>query len=555
MEDGGEVGEADGGEELAGEALIHVGTAAEADLVALFVPDLDPEEAEVADVVLGAGVGATGDVEIDRMVEGDVRIDGAGEGDGVGFGVGRGEAAAPISGAGDGSAEDGSGGDIEAGGLEGGLGGGEIFSGDVGQEKVLPDSKAEVTGAELVGDGSEGAHLGGGQVADGDDDADVVEAGLRLLVHAEVGVAVDGTAGIAARGGEANDGEGEAFFGLGEEAGNAPAIDEVFEAGLFAVGTVAVLIKDADYGRGGCDGLIGAEEEAAVGGELAVAGDAGEEDAEVDAGGDASSFRDADGDEADVVGVGEDGDGAAVVEGDVELAREAEEIAGVGDVVLEGVGERLYVEEFGGVEAADGGGRDVADIIGAGAARGQAEGPDRVEDVDDVPGGELADLEVGAGGEIGATGAPALGDGGKAPHLVRGERAAGGAEAEHEGILRGADIEEAMEFEAEAPLVVGGAVFGSMGEEFIPDLERVALVLPELFAAEVADGGPEDDGLGEFSGCGGEVGGGLRGVVGERAVGEVTGEGQACALGCAGEEALQIVLLLGREAGGELREI
>src|SRR5260370_19416228 len=56
-------GEADGGDEFAGEAPVLVCAAADEDLIALFAADLDAHEAEVADVVLGAGVVAAGDVE------------------------------------------------------------------------------------------------------------------------------------------------------------------------------------------------------------------------------------------------------------------------------------------------------------------------------------------------------------------------------------------------------------------------------------------------------------------------------------------------------------
>jgi len=51
-----------------------------------------------------------------------------------------------------------------------------------------------------------------------------------------------------------------------------------------------------------------------------VAGDAGEEEAEIDAGGNRFAVGDADGGEADVVGFVEDADGVAAVEGDVEFA-------------------------------------------------------------------------------------------------------------------------------------------------------------------------------------------------------------------------------------------
>src|SRR5260370_31715834 len=104
---------------------------------------------------------------------------------------------------------------------------------------------------------------------------------------------------------------------------------------------------------------MGAEEQAAVAGELLVAGDAAEQDAEVDAGGYVVAFGYADGDEADVVGVGYDADGAAVVEGHVELAGETVEVARVEDVVVEGLGQWGDVIELGWGEAGDGRGGDV----------------------------------------------------------------------------------------------------------------------------------------------------------------------------------------------------
>ena len=96
-----------------------------------------------------------------------------------------------------------------------------------------------------------------------------------------------GLRGSQASSGDANEREGEALLSLGEKLLHAPAVDEVFEAGLLAVGAIAVLGEDANHGGGDGDGLIGAEQNAAVGGKLLVAGDAAEQDAKVDAGGDA----------------------------------------------------------------------------------------------------------------------------------------------------------------------------------------------------------------------------------------------------------------------------
>ena len=44
-----------------------IGAAADDHLVALFAADFDAHQADVADVVLRAGVGAAGDVQVDRL--------------------------------------------------------------------------------------------------------------------------------------------------------------------------------------------------------------------------------------------------------------------------------------------------------------------------------------------------------------------------------------------------------------------------------------------------------------------------------------------------------
>ena len=86
---GWQFGEADGRDEFAGEALILICATTDEDLVALFAGDFDAHEAEVADVMLGAGVMAAGDVKVDGLVEnGEAFVEEIREGDGVALGVG-----------------------------------------------------------------------------------------------------------------------------------------------------------------------------------------------------------------------------------------------------------------------------------------------------------------------------------------------------------------------------------------------------------------------------------------------------------------------------------
>jgi hypothetical protein len=100
-----QVGESDGGKELAREALVLC-AAADENLVALFAGDFDAKQADVADVVLRAGVMAAGDVEVDGLVDLEMAVEHVGQSDGVGFGVCGREAAALIASTGDGTAED-----------------------------------------------------------------------------------------------------------------------------------------------------------------------------------------------------------------------------------------------------------------------------------------------------------------------------------------------------------------------------------------------------------------------------------------------------------------
>src|SRR5215831_9319928 len=108
----------------------------------------------------------------------------------------------------------------------------------------------------------------------------------------------------------------------GDHLFEAPALDQVFEARLFAVGAVAVIDEDVhDSGRGR-DDLARLQQHAAVLRETAVAGEAAEQHAEVNAFRHRLAGPDPDRGKADIVRVFEDADSPAAVDGDVELARQ-----------------------------------------------------------------------------------------------------------------------------------------------------------------------------------------------------------------------------------------
>jgi len=215
---------------------------------------------------------------------------------------------------------------------------------NVGDEQILPHGQAQFATAELIRNGSERAHLIDGQATYGDRNADVVQVGLALRVDANVTGAINGPPCFAFFGRTANKGKGEAFFGFSNELLHAPAIDKVFEARLLAVGAVAVRDEHADHGRGNSKGLIGPDQYSAVGCELLVAGDAAQQNAEIDAGRHVAALADAHCLETDVVGVSHDADGSTAIESNIEFSRKFIEIAQVEDVEVQCLRKRSDVE-------------------------------------------------------------------------------------------------------------------------------------------------------------------------------------------------------------------
>ena len=170
---------------------------------------------------------------------------------------------------------------------------------------------------------------------------------------------------------------------------------------------------------------------------------------------------------------------------------------------MDGAGVGHHVDELAGIESAGGRGGDVADVVGTGALRGEAEVGEFHQDFRAMPGHDFADLEVGAGGQVGVAGTPFSGDFRKSPKLVGAERSAGDAAAEHEAFLRRGDEKKAVELVAKHIAIDGEAVGFGVGEDGVVAIEAVLLVLDPLLAAELVDGSAVDC----FDG--------LRGLVGE----------------------------------------
>ena len=400
------------------------------------------------------------------------------------LGVGGGELAAGIAGAGDEAAADRARLDADAERGQRGDADADILVGDVGDQQVLPDREPQRAAAEALGDLGQAAHLLGGDAADRQHDAEIVEARLLLGVHADMAVLVGHRPRIEHDARHATQRGAVFLLDLLQEFVAAHPIEHVFQPRLGAVGAVAVGDEGAHHGAGHLHAFLGLQQHAGLVREILVAGDAAELQAEVDA------VRRARGDEADVVGVFQHRHLAAAVEGDVELARQAVHLAVIEDVVMHRAAQRPRVDQLLRVDAGGRAAGDVADIVGARAARGEAERLHGEQQVDRMVGRDLADLQVGARRHVGIAAAEGVGGIGQAAHLPGVQDAVGHAQPAHEGILGRRDVEK--------PMILGQENIDALGElallgaldDLVPAVERMALALGLLLRDQLAAGRP-----------------------------------------------------------------
>ncbi len=245
----------------------------------------------------------------------------------------------------------------------------QALLGNARDQKVLPDREPDIAVAEFFGDLADAAHLLGGNLAHRKDDTEPIKALLLLRMGSDVSEAVVGRScfkGCLRCAGEL---VAELVFHRAQEFFETPGVEDVFEPRLGAVGAVAVVDEDAHYGVGDLGGVFRLDDDAGSAGEILVPGDAAEHELEPNARFDAEAILHRDGLEADVVGVFQHRDQAAAVEADVELARDAVERAVVEDVEMPFAGIGPRIDQLLGVDPSGRRASDVADIVGAGAAR------------------------------------------------------------------------------------------------------------------------------------------------------------------------------------------
>ena len=223
------------------------------------------------------------------------------------------------------------------------------------------------------------------------------------------------------------------------------AVDDVFEPRLGAVGAVAMVDEHAHDGIGHLGGVRGLHHDAGLARKVPVAGDAADHQPKPNAALESETVLHRDCLEADVVGVLEHRNDAAAVEADIELARQAVERALVEDVEMPFAGVGAGVDQLLRIDARGRRACDVADVVGARAARGEPEVLDRLDHGDGVARLDLAHLQIGAGGDVGIAAAVALREVGDPGKLPMGQNAVRHPQPAHVGILVRRHVEQAEE--------------------------------------------------------------------------------------------------------------
>ena len=185
--------------------------------------------------------------------------------------------------------------------------------------------------------------------------------------------------------------------------------------------------------------------------------------------------------EADVVGILQHRDDAAAVEADIELARQAVERAIVQDVEVPFARVRPRVDQFLRIDAGGRRAGDVADVVGARAARAQAEILDRLDHVDGVLRLDLADLQIRARGHMRIAAAAALGEIGEPGELPVLQDAVRNAQPAHVGVLRRRDVEQPEDSASgNCPAGFGGSFFSRLFLQPVIGIEGMLLAFEFL---------------------------------------------------------------------------
>ncbi len=144
---------------------------------------------------------------------------------------------------------------------------------------------------------------------------------------------------------------------------------------------------------------------------------------------------------------------------------------------MESVREGARVDDLLRIDAGRRGAGDVANVVGASAARRKSQILQRRQHREGVRGADLADLQIGTRGDVGIAAAMVFGDRGDAPQLLGVEDPIRDAQPAHERVLGRSGIEQAEEFVAENVDALGKPAGRDVGADLVPHVERMALAL------------------------------------------------------------------------------
>ena len=191
----------------------------------------------------------------------------------------------------------------------------------------------------------------------------------------------------------------------------------------------------------------------------------------------------------DVVGVFQHRDLAGAVEGDVELARQPVQRAIIEDVIVPLAGIFAGIQQLLRIDPGRRRARDVADVVGAGAARAQAEILDAFDQRHRVLRRNLAHLQIGPRGDVAERSAQSFGEIGQAGKLPVLHDAVRDPQPAHVGILRRRHIEQAVIAPAEIIRRVRRRIVERLLLQPRIGIERMLLALEFFLVGELLAGG------------------------------------------------------------------
>ena len=273
-----------------------------------------------------------------------------------------------------------------------------------------------------------------------------------------------------------------------EEFLKAPGVEHIFQARTRAVCAVAMFDEDAHDGIRHGNGVMGRNDNARIPREILVPGDAAQREAIPDARCHCGAFKNLYGLKADVVGVFQRGNDTATIKGHVELARQAIKRAIIEDMVMPCPRVGAGVDQLDRINACGCRSCDIADVVRARSARGDADVRQGLDDSRCMFRADFADLQVCARGDMGKAASEPVGDVANSRELPMLQDPVGNPHAAHVAVLRGPDIEQPMIAPAEIVVRLGECSRFSLRFEALIGVEGMLGALPFLLVGQLPTG-------------------------------------------------------------------